>query len=197
MQHVDERRLEEDVEYRFRYVAEYIGFGDEDERAIREASALTLPLVPRLVDAIYDAFHRHDATWRHFLARQQGKGDFGASLDRRLRELTPDHAMVKTRKHSLGRYFVRLMSQPYDAAMIHYMDAMGRIHKAENHRARLDIPIVQMNAFLGQVADVIFDLIHGLGLDPEREHALIRAYSKVMWLQNDLVSRHYLRLAED
>lgn len=196
MQHIDERRLEEDVEYRFRYVAEYIGFGEEDECAIHEASPLTLPLVPKIVDALYDAFHRHDATWRHFLPRQQGKADFGASLDRRLNELTPNHAMVKTRKHSLGRYFVRLMTQPYDAAMIQYMDAMGRIHKAETHRARLDIPLVQMNAFMGQLADVMFVVIRGLELDPAREHALTRAYSKVFWLQNDLVSRHYFRLAQ-
>ena len=196
MQHVDERRLEEDVEYRFRYVADYIGFGEEDERAIREAAPLTVPLVPKLVDAAYEAFHRYDATWRHFLARQQGKADFGASLERRLKELTPDHAMVRTRKHSLGRYFVRLMTAPYDAAMIQYMDAMGRIHKAETHRSRLDVPIVHMNAFMGQVADATFALVRGLGLEPDREHALIRAYSKVYWLQNDLVSRHYLRLAD-
>ncbi|MDG3004588.1 protoglobin family protein [Paludisphaera mucosa] len=195
MKHIDEKRLEADVEYRFQYVAEYIGFGPGDERAIREAAALTLPLVPRLVDEVYDAFHRFDATWRHFLSRQQGKADFGTSLDRRLQELTPEHAMVKTRKHSLGRYFVRLMSEPFDAAMIQYMDAMGRIHNAESHRSRLDVPLVQMNAFLGQLADVIFGLIRGLGLEPDREFALIRAYSKVLWLQNDLVARHYLRLA--
>ena len=196
MKKVDERKLETDVEYRFAYVAEYLGFGEEDQRAIRDAAPLTVPLVPKIVDAAYDAFHRYDATWRHFLPRQQGKAEFGAARDRRLAELTPDQAGIRTRKHSLGRYFHRLMTEPYDASMIQYMDAMGRIHKAESHRARLDIPIVHMNAFLGQVADAIAGLIRGLGLEPDRELALIRAYMKVMWLQNDLVSRHYLRLAE-
>ncbi|AMV37971.1 protoglobin family protein [Planctomyces sp. SH-PL62] len=196
MKNIDERRLESDIEYRFAYVADYIGFGDDDVRAIHEAAPLTLPLVPKIVDAAYEAFHRYDATWRHFLSRQQGKPDFGAALERRLKELTPDQAMVKTRKHSLGRYFHRLMTEPYDAAMIQYMDAMGRIHKAESHRSRLDIPLVHMNAFLGQVTDAVTGLIHGLELDPKRELALVRAYTKVMWLQNDLVARHYLRLAE-
>jgi hypothetical protein len=48
-----------------------------------------------------------------------------------------------------------------------------------------------MNALMGFVADALLATIGQLGLDVETERRMARAFSKVLWLQNDLITRHY------
>ena len=49
-----------------------------------------------------------------------------------------------------------------------------------------------MNALLAFVADALTATIFGLGLSRETETQTIRAFCKLLWLQNDLINRHYL-----
>ena len=72
MKTIDEPKLESDVGYRFGYVAEFMGFGEADIAAIHGAAGALAPLVPGLVDAVYDKLHTYTATWRHFVPRQDG-----------------------------------------------------------------------------------------------------------------------------
>jgi hypothetical protein len=48
-----------------------------------------------------------------------------------------------------------------------------------------------MNALMGFVADALMGVILGLGLDRETELRTLRAFNKLLWLQNDLITRHY------
>src|SRR5437660_628739 len=92
MKPINEARLESDLGYRFEYLAEFMGFGAEDVQAIHAAAALLAPLVPPLVDAVYQKLYTYDATWRHFLPRQFGyEGPTPAALE----ELTQDHPMIQ------------------------------------------------------------------------------------------------------
>ena len=72
MKHIDEKRLEADVAYRVQYLGEFMGFGAEDIRAIHGAASLLAPVVPALVDAVYEKLFSFDATKRHFVPRQSG-----------------------------------------------------------------------------------------------------------------------------
>ena len=72
MKNIDEARLENDLEYRFAYLAEFIQFDAEDIAAIHAAAGLLAPLVPALVDAVYEKLFTYDATMRHFVPRQHG-----------------------------------------------------------------------------------------------------------------------------
>jgi hypothetical protein len=69
---VNERKLESDVGFRFQYLTEFIGFGTDDIAAIHAAAPVIAPMVPTLVNAVYDKLHTYDATWRHFVPRQFG-----------------------------------------------------------------------------------------------------------------------------
>ena len=51
MRHVDEPRLESDLAYRFQYLAEFVGFGEQDVAAIHAAAPHLAPVVPDLVNA--------------------------------------------------------------------------------------------------------------------------------------------------
>jgi hypothetical protein len=48
-----------------------------------------------------------------------------------------------------------------------------------------------MNALLGFVADALTNTILSLGLERGEEVKTLRAFGKLLWLQNDLISRHY------
>jgi hypothetical protein len=51
--------------------------------------------------------------------------------------------------------------------------------------------LVQMNALLGFVSDAILCKILSLNLERYLEIATIRAFNKLLWIQNDLINRHY------
>jgi hypothetical protein len=193
MRHIDEERLESDLGYRFGYLAEFMGFGAEDIEAIHGAAAHLAPLVPALVNAVYDKLQSYDATWRHFLPRQSGYDD--GALPTSLDELTQEHSIVQFRKEHLGRYLTKLVTQPYDQKMVNYLDMVGKIHTPAAGSAALDVPLVQMNALMGFVADALTSTILGLGLERKTEVQTLRAFQKLLWLQNDLINRHYAGVA--
>jgi hypothetical protein len=188
MQRIDEQRLEEDVAYRVGYLSEFMGFGDDDIAAIQGAAGRLAPLVPTLVDAVYAKLFSYDATKRHFVPRQSGyDGDVPESLE----SLEQDHAMIQFRKQHLGRYLVALVTRDYDAKMINYLDLVGKIHTPKAGSPELDVPLVQMNALMGFVSDALTNVILGMGLDRPTEIRTLRAFNKLLWIQNDLITRHY------
>lgn len=188
MTHVDEARLESDLGYRFGYVSKFIGFGPDDVAAVHGAAPKLAPLVPALVDAVYAQLFQQDATWRHFLPRQHGyTGDVPATLD----QLTPDHPQIAFRKQHLGRYLAALVTKPYDGKMVEYLDMVGKIHTPKAGSKDIDVPLVQMNALMGFVADALTATVLGLGLDRATEVRTLRAFGKLLWIQNDLITRHY------
>lgn len=188
MRHVDEPRLETDLGYRFGYLAEFMGFSAEDIRAIHQAAEHLAPKVPALVDAVYDKLFSYDATKRHFVPRQSGySGQLPESLD----GLSQDHEMIQFRKQHLGRYLSNLVTKPYDAKMVDYLDRVGKIHTPQLGSAQLDVPLVQMNALMGFVTDALLATIMSLNLPREAELRTVRAFNKLLWLQNDLITRHY------
>lgn len=188
MTQIDEPRLENDLGYRFGYVAEFMGFGADDIAAVHAAAPVLAPLVPALVDAVYDKLHAYDATWRHFLPRQHG---YAGAVPTTLDQLTMDHPQIAFRKQHLARYLANLVTKPYDGKMLDYLDMVGKIHTPKAGSREIVVPLVQMNALMGFVADALTATILGLGLDRATETKTLRAFNKLLWVQNDLIARHY------
>lgn len=189
---IDEPRLESDLGYRFAYISGFMGFGEADIAAIHASAPLLAPLVPGLVDAVYAQLYKHDATWRHFQPRQHG---YDGLVPATLAELTPDHPMIQFRKQHLGRYLAALVTKPYDGKMVDYLDMVGKIHTNRAGSKEIFVPLVQMNALMGFVTDALIATIYGLNLPRETEAATLRAFNKLLWLQNDLITRHYASAA--
>lgn len=188
MKHIEEPRLESDLAYRFGYLTEFMGFTTDDIAAIHGAAGLLAPLVPTLVDTVYDKLHTYDATWRHFLPRQSG---YEGAVPQSLEQLAMDHEQIQFRKQHLGRYLAALVTRPYDGKMVEYLDRVGEIHTPKAGSAQLDVPLVQMNALMGFVSDALINTIFSLDIPNEGKASAIRAFNKLLWLQNDLITRHY------
>jgi len=140
------------------------------------------------VDAVYDKLFSYDATKRHFVPRQHG---YDGEVPESIEKLEQDHAMIEFRKQHLGRYLAALVTRDYDEKMISYLDMVGKIHTPKAGSQELDVPLVQMNALMGFVSDAITATILSFNLDRETEVRTLRAFNKLLWLQNDLITRHY------
>lgn len=188
LKHIDESRLEKDLGYRFQYLTEFMGFSPEDVELIHAAAAHLAPLVPQLVDAVYVKLFSYDSTKRHFVPRQSGyEGAVPPDID----ALTLDHEQTRFRKAHLAKYLARLVTGAYDGKMVSYLDFVGKIHTPQAGSKELNVPLVQMNALMGFVADALIGTILQLPLDCPTRARTVRAFSKLLWLQNDLIVRHY------
>jgi hypothetical protein len=188
LKHIDEKRLEKDLSYRFGYLTDFMDFRPEDIDAIHEAASYLAPLVPALVDAVYDKLFSYDATKRHFVPRQSGyEGEPPVDL----KSLTLDHDQIKFRKSHLANYLKRLVTAAYDGKMVGYLDFVGKIHTPKAGSQDLHVPLVQMNALMGFVSDALLATILGLDVNAETRARMARAFNKLLWLQNDLIVRHY------
>lgn len=188
MKQIDEARLESDTQYRVAYLSEFMNFTPDDVAAIHGAASLLGPVVPALVDAVYVQLQRRDATWRHFVPWQFG---YEGPVPSTLADVTIDHDLILFRKQHLIRYLVNLVTKPFDAKMVAYLDMVGKIHTPTAGAAEIAVPLVQMNALLGFVADALIAAVYAIGLAREQEMRTVRAFNKLLWLQNDLINRHY------
>ena len=193
MKRIDESRLESDLGYRFQYLAEFMGFGPADIEAVHASAEHLGLLVSGLVDAVYDKLFLYDATKRHFVPRQTG---YEGAVPTDSQSLTQEHEMIQFRKQHLGRYLTALVTKPYDGKMVEYLDRVGKMHTPKAGSPLLDVPLVQMNALLGFVSDALLATILGLEISCEQKTAMVRAFNKLLWLQNDLINRHYAEVRE-
>lgn len=191
MQSIDEARLETDPQYRYEYLAEFIGFGPDDASLIQASAPFLGPLIPQLVENTYEKLLSYDATARHFVPRQAG---YEGPLPGGVADLVQAHPQIRFRKEHLSRYFMQLLGRSYDAKMIQYLDMVGKMHTPKAGSKEIDVPLVQMNALMGLLADTLTEVISQQPLDAATSLRTLRAFQKLMWIQNDFISRHYQAL---
>lgn len=73
------------------------------------------------------------------------------------------------------------------------LKSFGRLRTAQGAHGHklINVPLVQMNALMGWLADILILLIAAIGLPRDKEINTIRAFQKLLWIQNDLINRHY------
>ena len=188
MKTIDEPLLEVDIAYRYDYLTEFIGFGEDDVAAIRGVIAQFAPKIPEIVEATYEKLLSYDATARHFIPRQHG---FDGALPESMDDLSQNHEQIQFRKEHLNRYLMQLLGHAYNSKMATYLDMVGKMHTPKAGSDQIDVPLVQMNALMGLLSDVLTKAIIDMGLDGETTFRTIRAFNKLLWIQNDFINRHY------
>jgi len=101
--------------YRFRYLADFIGFGQEDAAALQASGPYLGPLIPQIVDKTYANLLSFDCTARHFLPRQSG---FEGKTPEGLGGLTANHPQIQFRNEHLSQYFMQVLGRSCDERMV-------------------------------------------------------------------------------
>ncbi|MCA8997898.1 MAG: protoglobin family protein [Planctomycetaceae bacterium] len=192
MKHIDESALETDPQARYEFLAEFIGFGPDDIKRIQSSAPHLGPRIPELVEQTYERLLSFDATARHFVPRQHG---YDGPTPPDLSTLTVDHPQIQFRKDHLNRYFISLIGRAYDAKMVQYLDIVGRIHTPQAGNKEINVPLVQMNALMGVISHALIQSISEWPIDAETRLRTIQAFNKLLWIQNDFITRHYQSVA--
>lgn len=187
---VDEAKLETDLPYRFRYLAEFVGFTADDAAAIQASAPYLGPLIPQIVETTYEKLLKYETTARHFVPRQSG---YDGPTPAGPADLLAMHPQIQFRKEHLSRYFMQILGRTLDERLVPYLDMVGKIHTPQAGNSEIDVPLVQMNALMGFLADTLCDVIGSLALDTPATLRTIRAFNKLLWIQNDFITRHYAR----
>jgi hypothetical protein len=190
-EHIDMQKVYTDPVYRFEYLAKFADFGQEDIDAIHASAGAVAPLVPVIVDKVYEKLFSFDVTKEVFLKRNAG---FNGKLAHDLTDLTLENEQIKFRKDFLGKYLTKLVTGKYDHNFIRYLDYVGKIHvnlKGSSGKAHIDY--VHCSALFGFVTSFVVDALMNAGLPHDVEKKTVLAFNKLLWIQNDFFAKWYVR----
>lgn len=186
---------------RIAYITAFLNFTSSDVKYLHLAAPVVVPLVPAVVDAVYVKLLSFDITSKAFVQKQTGFS--GKSLEERggdVQSLTAEDEQIKFRKGFLTRYLAKLVEMNYDNGKDwEYLDKVAVMHTGQvgfQHRAKkpgLRVELIHMSLLLGYVVDILLDaVVNHPDLDSETKAGVLRAFNKVIWIQNDLFARHYV-----
>ncbi|KAG2379389.1 hypothetical protein C9374_007528 [Naegleria lovaniensis] len=184
------QQLETDLSYRLQYLTQLIGFSHEDIVLIHQSTPILAPLIPTVTELVYDQLFSFSVT-KHVFAEYALKKPFtlleGKGLDHRKGE------QLKFRKDMLGRYLVKLVTCDYENInFLKYLDYVGKLHTSKAGNQNIVIDYIHCNALFGFVSDIITNAImEAPKLTFSTKCKTVRAFNKLLWIQNDLFSRHY------
>ncbi|KAI1912274.1 hypothetical protein LOZ12_006679 [Ophidiomyces ophidiicola] len=199
IQHIEESSLQ-DVAGRVAYLKAFLHFTDDDGAALNAATPILAPAIPAVLDTIYTNLISFDVTAKAFMPRQpeQDEHDPAAAT---LEQLSLTHPNILHRKDFLKLYLVKLVSNTDWSAgskFWEYLDKVGLMHTGEpgfKHRARrpqLRVELMHCSALLGFVEDIVVTAVLGAEeIDLPTKTKVIRAFNKLLWIQNDLFLKHY------
>ncbi|CAA7257353.1 unnamed protein product [Cyclocybe aegerita] len=197
MHHVDPASLD-DLQKRVEYLRKFIDFTEDDAAALHAAKDVVAPLVPAIVDAVYVKLLSFDITAKSFVPRQTG---YTGEAPTKLEDLNPEHPQIKFRKDFLGRYLVKLVTMDYSKPETwEYLDKVGLMHtgaagfKHRISKPALRVEYIHCGILMGYVEDILVNtVITHPTLDIPTKNAVARAANKLLWIQNDLFARHYIK----
>ncbi|KAJ2816816.1 hypothetical protein IWW50_006366 [Coemansia erecta] len=189
--HIDHDRLYTDLQYRYDYVSEFIGFTTEDQDLIHKSGSVVAGLVPTIVDAVYDRLFNYDITWEHFSQDQEGLDASKQGVG----QVTMGSEVIKFRKTMLTKYLKKLVTSEWNLSYLKYLDWVGHIHTTTPlKKSSINVEYIHCNALLGYVASVVVGALQKCTeWDDDTRDKIVNAYNKFFWLQNDLFSRYYVK----
>ncbi|RMI99113.1 hypothetical protein BHE90_004953 [Fusarium euwallaceae] len=158
--HVDRESLYTSLEARIDYLHRFLDWDERDIEALAYGSSHIRDLIPAVVYIIYHKLSEFDITAHAF-------EDRNTSLESPSKDQpSSESSLLLQRQSFLNSYLTRLSSDQSSMAFWEYLDCIGAMHSVMS-RAILDhspIPI-------------------------SRRAAIVRSFSKVICIQNDLFAR--------
>ncbi|KAI5885075.1 uncharacterized protein SCHCODRAFT_02603640 [Schizophyllum commune H4-8] len=198
----DEEALYTNLRVRIDYLTRFVGFDSEDIDALNEIAPVIEPMIPDLVDRVYHQLFKFDVTKRVFMPRKEGtEGRVLADLH----HLTLDAPQIQMRKKTFSVYLRKLFASDYEEfSTWQYFDNVGVMHTGKaglKHRKlmgkdSLHVDIMHLAILLAWTLDILTPVIlKNEDFDMDRRIEILRALQKVVWIHNDLFTRHYVQRA--
>ncbi|KAH9927176.1 Protoglobin-domain-containing protein [Epithele typhae] len=202
-QEVDPLLIKTSLEDRVAYLTDFLDFTSRDAEVISKIAPKVNEVIPGLVDGMYAKLFEFDITKKVFMNRNQG---FDGPLPTTLEDLTLDSAQIVFRKVFMKAWARRVLTADYTSGKTWaYMDKVGVMHTGASpfkHQrtmgiAPLNVPCKYRDIAmtLGWIQSILHKAILQLpeSTCPASEKIeAVTAINKVLWIQNDLFSRHYI-----
>ncbi|KAA8648599.1 hypothetical protein EYZ11_001596 [Aspergillus tanneri] len=189
---VDRKALYTRLEARINYLRDFLDFNTSDIEALTSGSKYIKALIPAVVNIVYKKLLEQDITARAFHTRN--------TADERPIEdfYSEESPQILRRKMFLRWYLTKLCSDPTQMEFWRYLDKVGVMHSGSERMHPLNIEYIHMGACLGFIQDIFTEaLMSHPHLSLHRKVSLVRAISKIIWIQNDLIARWRIRDGEE
>lgn len=182
---------------RVSYLVSFIGFTSADAEALQAVAPHIRPHLPGVAEAMYNKMWTYEVT-RQSLTKPNNphipKNADLAQARERMRYMTSFQG------HWLLKIFI---ADWEDLSTFAYFDRVGISHIGESafrhrgERGTYQVDYVHIAMLLGHVHDLLNTAILQLEqLTLEEKSRAISALTKAIWIQNDLISRHYVMPVE-
>lgn len=141
-----------------------------------------------MVNIVYKKLLQYDITARAFETRSTS---YEGPVDPNLSETSPQ---IMHRKMFLRGYLNKLCSDPSKMEFWEYLDKVGMMHVGQGRAHPLHVEYVHIGATLSFVQDILTEaILSHPKMKMDRKIGLVKAISKVIWIQNDLFAKWYVR----
>jgi hypothetical protein len=141
---------------------------------------------------VYKKLLRFDITARVFSNR-----------DSRIEEdpetwVVENSSAIRNRKIFLRWFLTRLTSDPSEAGYWEYLDKVGFMHVGQGRRNPLHVEYTFLGATLGYIQNAVMEsILSEPCLRMEQKLAIVKAFGKLIWIQNDLLARYHTHDGEE
>lgn len=188
MQHIDRKELYTNLEARVKYLHSFLDFNSEDRAALVLGSKYIKALIPAVVNIVYKKLLSYDITARAFTTRSTS---YEGPIDEFPEEDSPQ---IKYRKMFLRGYLSKICSDPSKLEFWEYMDKVGLMHVGQGRKHPLHVEYIHIGVLLGFIQDILIEaVLSHPRLKIEQKTAIVKALGKVLWIQNDLFAKWYVR----
>jgi len=187
--HVDRKELYTSLAARVQYLHQFLDFNSDDVEALHAGAKVLKPLIPAVVNIVYKKLLSFDITARAFTTRS-------TYYEGPIEETFPDEnsPIIKYRKMFLRGYLQKLCTDPGKFEFWEYLNKTGLMHTGQGRKHPLHVDFIHIGALLGFVQDIVFEaILSHPRLKIEQKTAVIKALGKVLWIQNDLFAKWYVR----
>jgi len=199
MQHITPESLEI-LPSRVAYLKSFINFTQNDVKALNAATPIVTPLIPAILDSVYGKLLKYDITAQVFVPKNT---DFDGEAPKDLEDLTLQHPQIALRQSFFKNYLVKLLFASDfsdESPFWKYLNNVGVMHtgkpgfKHRTEKPELRVEYVHMGMTLAYVEDLLISAVMRMeDVSMSKRIAIVRAFNKILWIQNDLFARHYIK----
>jgi nitrite reductase/ring-hydroxylating ferredoxin subunit len=161
----------------FRYMAEFVGFDQNDADAIRQSSFIIEKYLPSIIGRFYTNLLQYPPT-RKFFLKPDG---------------TVDQAYLELRMYHQANFWRRVGSGVYDDEFANFVDYVGRAHTSRGADPRIYIDERYVIGMVGFVQHAIIDaMMKELeGFEDDLQARAVKGWNKLCMVLLELLARAY------